>query len=69
MHPWRTIDVLGFGFSQLESFSYTQGNNGTGTLSMADGLQHASLTFAGSYSQNSFVLSNDGSGGTLIKLT
>jgi hypothetical protein len=38
-----------------------------GVLTVASGAAHATLSFAGSYTTSDFALSNDGSGGTLVK--
>jgi autotransporter passenger strand-loop-strand repeat protein len=56
------IDLAGLGFSAgaKETFAGS-------TLTVASGANHVALSFAGSYTNADFAVSNDGAGGTLVK--
>ncbi len=62
------IDLTFFTYnSATETKSFTEAASKTsGTLTVASGGKTESLTLLGSYVTSNFVLSNDGSGGTLI---
>jgi fibronectin-binding autotransporter adhesin len=57
-----SIDLTGLGFT-----AGTKETFAGGVLTVASGANHASLTFAGSYTTGDFAVSNDGAGGTLVK--
>jgi autotransporter passenger strand-loop-strand repeat protein len=62
----QKVDLLGFAYSSsTESAVWSQGT-GSGTLTVTDGAQVASLTLIGSYVTSNFTLSNDGHGGTYV---
>jgi hypothetical protein len=64
-----TIDLARFTFSSATTQSFTEASSQTsGTLSVVTGALQANLTLHGSYVTSNFVLSNDGAGGTLVKL-
>jgi hypothetical protein len=60
-HKCLFLATFTFGSGTTHSFS-------SGTLTVANGGNHENLSFAGSYTTGSFALSNDGAGGTLVKL-
>jgi hypothetical protein len=48
--------------------SFTEADGGTsGTLTIVDGNQQASLSLAGAYTTSNFTLAADLTGGTLVK--
>jgi hypothetical protein len=55
------IDLGDFGFSSRTTASFS-----SGTLTVTDGNQHASLSLSGPYSTSNFALASDGAHGTLI---
>jgi hypothetical protein len=62
------IDLGTFAFGTGATRSFTEAASHTsGTLTVTNGANHASFTLAGSYVTSNFALSNDGSGGTLVK--
>ena len=62
----QKLDLAGFAYnSSTESASWSQGT-GSGTLTVTEGAQVASLTLIGTYVTSNFVLSSDGAGGTIV---
>jgi len=64
----QRIDLGGFAFGGGETLSWTQSGT-SGTLTVQDGGQSASLTLIGTYTARSFHLLNDAHGGTAIRGT
>jgi hypothetical protein len=63
------IDVTDLLPAATKPLAYVD-HGGSGTLSVTDGTQSASINFAGSYSARNFtLLGTDGHGGTLIGYT
>jgi autotransporter passenger strand-loop-strand repeat protein len=61
------IDLRDITFDKHTKLSFTEAsNNLSGTLTVTDGTQIASLTLLGQYSTANFKLASDGSGGTII---
>ena len=56
------IDLATFTFGSGTTRSFS-----SGTLTVTNGGNHENLLFAGSYTTSNFALSNDGTGGTLVK--
>ncbi len=53
----------------VTTLSWTQlvsGSNGSGTLTVSNGGHVANITLIGQYATNSFVISSDGSAGTMV---
>jgi len=63
--PNRKVDLAGFVFSSGETVSWTQAGT-SGTLTVQDGAETASLTLIGTYATSSFHLAGDGRGGTIV---
>ena len=61
----QQVDLGGFTFSTGETVSWAQTGT-SGTLTVMDGAKVAHLTLIGTYTSNSFMLSNDTHGGTLV---
>jgi len=62
------IDLLGFGYSGIETRSFAEAaSNTSGTLTVLAGAKTASLTLLGSYVTSNFALSADGGTGTFVK--
>jgi hypothetical protein len=62
----QQVDLVGFAYSSAtESASWSQGT-GSGTLTVHDGAQVATLSLIGTYVTSNFVLSTDGHGGTFV---
>lgn len=61
------IDLRDIAFSAGTTLGYTADpGNGSGTLTLSDGVHSASLVLLGQYSAASFALASDGHGGTMI---
>ena len=62
-----SIDLKDIAFSSQTTASYIENSDSTGwTLTLSDGMHTANLNFAGADGLQSFTLSDDGSGGTMI---
>ena len=64
------IDLRGLTFSAASSTSawtqITTGPNASGSLTVTEGASSVTLTLVGTYTSGNFVVTSDGSGGTLI---
>lgn len=64
------VDLAGFAFSAATSLSWTSASGGSGgSLRLDNGVHVTTLNFDSKFLASSFVLSNDGHGGTLIQLS
>ena len=65
-----TLDLTAFAFNGSESFSFVEnGANTSGTLTITDGVLHASVTLFGQYTAAGFNLASDGADGTAVIYT
>ena len=63
----NAIDLPGIAFGTQTTLGYSPNSNGTsGTLSLTNGSQKASIALLGSYMASSFVTESDNHGGTMI---
>jgi hypothetical protein len=61
----QKIDLVGFGYSTSDTITWTQSGT-SGTLSVANNSQSATLSLIGTYSTANFSASSDSNGGTYI---
>ena len=60
------IDLPGMAFDAQSTLGYSPNGSTSGTLSVTNGAQSASIALLGSYMASSFVLEADNNGGTLV---